>query len=79
MCLFLSLKIKIFHHKYSIFLSKFQKVSPACTKHGKKLCEPQKNEKNKNKNKQTKGEEIYINGLLTNFIHRVNIIVPRSI
>ena len=63
MCLFLSLKIKIFHHKYSIFLSKFQKFSPACTKHCKKLCEPQKIKKiNK------KGEVDIMVFLLTLFI-----------
>ena len=54
MCLFLSLKIKIFHHKYSIFLSKLQTFSPACTKHCKKLCVPQKIKKQKQTNKRGK-------------------------
>ena len=66
-------KIKIFHHKYSIFSSKFQKFLPTCTKQCKKLCAAQT--KNKNKNKQKKGGGEKYNGLLTHFICRVNMIV----
>ena len=63
MCLFLPLKMKIFHHKYSI-----SKISPACSKHCKKLCVTQKI-KTKTKTNKQKGE---YNGLLTHFIYRVD-------